>query len=131
MSARPWFPLVAAVVSGAASLGAATLLAGALQRRAAATSHELPAAGRRLLLPAERTPELVHRGAGLFLNSCAHCHGADAHGDEGPDLHGLQVSDRRIATVIRNGIPDEMPSFAKKHGDADTRALIAYLRSLD
>jgi mono/diheme cytochrome c family protein len=29
----------------------------------------------------------VKSGRTLFLKNCAHCHGADAHGDEGPDLH--------------------------------------------
>jgi mono/diheme cytochrome c family protein len=67
----------------------------------------------------------------LYLESCAHCHAADARGDEGPDLHGAQVSDRYIARIIRRGIPHEMPSFAKKHGADDTRALIAYVRSLE
>jgi mono/diheme cytochrome c family protein len=66
----------------------------------------------------------------LFLNSCAHCHGADARGDEGPDLHDLQVSDRYIANTIRRGIKGEMPSFARKHDDADISALLANERSL-
>jgi mono/diheme cytochrome c family protein len=78
----------------------------------------------------ERSAELVARGRQLFLGSCAHCHGADATGDEGPDLHGLEVSDRYLARVITRGIPHEMPSFAKKHGTADITALTAYLRSL-
>ena len=66
----------------------------------------------------------------LFLNSCAHCHGADARGDEGPDLHDLQVSDRYIANTIRRGIKGEMPPFARKHNGADISALLAYVRSL-
>lgn len=74
---------------------------------------------------------LVVEGRRLFLASCAHCHGEDARGDDGPDLHGLEAGDRRIATVITRGIKGEMPSFAKKHGEADIAALIAYLRSLD
>ena len=63
--------------------------------------------------------------------SCAHCHGADATGDEGPDLHGVQVSDRYIAHIISHGIKGEMPSFAKKHGAADIGRLTAYVRSLE
>lgn len=74
---------------------------------------------------------LAARGRRLFLASCAHCHGADARGDDGPDLHDLEVSDHRIAVVITRGIKGEMPSFTKKHGEADVTALIAYLRSLD
>ncbi len=67
----------------------------------------------------------------MFLDSCAHCHGADARGDEGPDLHGAQVSDRYIARIIAHGIPGEMPAFAKKHDSADIATLTAYVRSLD
>jgi mono/diheme cytochrome c family protein len=70
------------------------------------------------------------RGRTLFLQSCAHCHGGDARGDEGPDLHDLWVSDRRIATVMRNGIKGEMPSFAKKHDPLEIALLVSYVRSL-
>jgi mono/diheme cytochrome c family protein len=70
----------------------------------------------------------------LFLLSCAHCHGDDAHGTgsdgDGPDLYRLRISDARIAVVIRKGIPEEMPSFAKKHSRQDIADLTAYLRSL-
>lgn len=76
------------------------------------------------------SPALVTQGRKLFLGSCAHCHGADATGDEGPDLHDLQVSDRYIAHMIKFGEPHEMPSFAKKHGPPDITALTAYVRSL-
>lgn len=73
-------------------------------------------------------------GRNLFVQSCAHCHGDDARGDgedgDGPDLYGLRISDARIAAVIGKGIRGEMPSFAKKFSMADTKALIAYLRTL-
>ena len=70
------------------------------------------------------------QGRHLFLMNCAHCHGDDAHGDEGPDLHDLHRSDARIHEVITAGIKGEMPSFGKKLGDPDVRQLIAYLRTL-
>ena len=69
-------------------------------------------------------------GRHLFLLNCAHCHGDDAHGDEGPDLHDLHRSDARIREVITAGIKGEMPSFGKKLGDPDVQHLIAYLRTL-
>jgi cytochrome c oxidase cbb3-type subunit III len=73
-------------------------------------------------------------GRRLFVQSCAHCHGDDAHGSgedsDGPDLFGLRIGNARIAAVIRTGIPEEMPSFAKKHGPADIADLTAYLRTL-
>jgi len=45
-------------------------------------------------------------------------------------LYDLAKSDARIATIIKNGVKGEMPSFAKKFGDADVQSLIAYLRTL-
>ncbi len=75
----------------------------------------------------------VH-GRQLFVQSCAHCHGDDAHGSgedgDGPDLYRLGIGNARIGAVIRNGIPDEMPSFVKKHGPQDIADIKAYLRSL-
>src|SRR4051812_1130074 len=63
------------------------------------------------------------RGRHLFVQSCAHCHGDDAHGSgedgDGPDLFGLRIGNARIAAVVRTGIPGEMPSFAKKHGSGE------------
>ena len=74
--------------------------------------------------------ELAVAGRHLFLMNCAHCHGDDARGDEGPDLHDLHKSDSRIHQVITVGIKGEMPSFARKLNDADIRALTVYLRTL-
>jgi mono/diheme cytochrome c family protein len=79
--------------------------------------------------PQELTADAA-QGRHLFLMNCAHCHGDDAHGDEGPDLHDLHKSDVRIHEVITAGIKGEMPSFGKKLGDPDVRELIAYLRTL-
>lgn len=79
--------------------------------------------------PSEITADAA-QGRHLFLMNCAHCHGDDAHGDEGPDLHDLHKSDDRIHEVILAGIKGEMPSFGKKLGDPDVRQLIAYLRTL-
>jgi len=70
------------------------------------------------------------RGHALFDHNCAPCHGDDARGDEGPNLHNLAKTDARITTLIKGGVKGEMPSFAKKFSDADVQALIAYLRTL-
>lgn len=69
-------------------------------------------------------------GRALFLKNCAHCHGADARGDEGPDLHNLDWSDGQIATRIRNGKKGQMTAFAGKFSEDDIRAVIGYLRTL-
>src|SRR6478609_1918266 len=123
--------LVAAVLAGGLALASALAWGGVLQRRAARSSHQQPGTEALFEAPTPTSPALVARGRMLFLDSCAHCHGADARGDEGPDLHGVQVSDRYIANIVMRGIPDEMPSFRKKHGPADLTALTAYVRSLE
>ena len=122
--------VVAGLVAGVA-LCSAFATAGVLRRHAAKTSHQQPAEEQWIEPITAISPALVARGRTLFLDSCAHCHGADARGDEGPDLHDAQVSDRYIANIIMHGIPHEMPSFAKKHGAADITALTAYVRSLE
>jgi mono/diheme cytochrome c family protein len=72
----------------------------------------------------------VETGRHLFLQNCAHCHGDDARGDEGPDLHNLHKSDARIHQVVAFGIKGEMTAFGKKLNDADIRSLTAFLRAL-
>ena len=67
----------------------------------------------------------------LFLKNCAHCHGADAHGDEGPDLHNLDWTDEQVAMRIRNGKKGQMTAFAGKFSADDIRRVIAYLRTLN
>ncbi len=70
------------------------------------------------------------RGRSLFLRNCAHCHGDDARGDEGPDLHGLHRTDDWLARRINNGLKGEMPAFGEKFSAGDVNALIAYLHTL-
>src|SRR5260221_6802505 len=72
----------------------------------------------------------AYQGYTLFLMNCAHCHGSDARGDEGPDLHGVTKSVVRISSLIKNGIKGEMPKFGEKLTDTDVQALIAFVRSL-
>ena len=66
----------------------------------------------------------------MFLENCARCHGADAYGDEGPDLHNLDRTDEQIATRIRNGKKGQMTAFAGKLSAEDIGEVIAYLRTL-
>jgi mono/diheme cytochrome c family protein len=70
------------------------------------------------------------QGRSLFLRNCAHCHGDDARGDEGPTLHNLVMSDARIAKRIKDGVKGEMPKFGSKLNDMDIAAVIAFLRTL-
>jgi mono/diheme cytochrome c family protein len=84
-------------------------------------------------IPAAGTPEQTEQpgdGRKLFLKNCAHCHGPDGHGEEGPDLHNLDWTDEEIATRIRNGKKGQMTAFAGKLSPENIRDLIAYLRTL-
>lgn len=81
-------------------------------------------------VPNPPTTDQVKQGASLFSRNCAHCHGDDARGDEGPDLHDLTKSDARITKILKEGIKGEMPKFGSKFSDTDIQALIAFLRTL-
>jgi mono/diheme cytochrome c family protein len=116
---------------GAAALASAVALGQGLRRLELRRSHEEPSLDRILEASTPTSPEQRRMGGKLFLGNCAHCHGADATGDEGPDLRDLRVSDRFVSRMITLGEPHEMPSFAKKLGRADIAAITAYLRSLE
>ncbi len=75
-------------------------------------------------------PEVVRQGGQFFATSCTECHGDDAHGDEGPDLHNLTISNARISATIHKGVKGEMPSFARKYDDKEIGAIVSYLRTL-
>ncbi|HZC36527.1 MAG TPA: cytochrome c [Chthoniobacterales bacterium] len=72
----------------------------------------------------------VAAGAKLFALNCAHCHGVDATGDEGPDLHKVTKTDERIKSTILNGVKGEMPAFGKKLTPDDAATLVVFIRSL-
>ncbi len=114
-----------ALLAAALSMGSAWLVASPIEKLASST----------LATPGPSTvavvsSQLAAEGSGFFGQSCGDCHGDDAHGDEGPDLHNLGISNASIANRIRNGVKGEMPSFAKKYNDQQIGALVAYLRTL-
>lgn len=116
--------IILATVSGLAAIGIALAAGEIFQTRPTVA----PGAEEVLTIPPPGT--LANQSYKLFLNNCAHCHGTDATGDEGPDLHGVTKSDARIASLIKSGIKGEMPRFDRKLSDADVQALIAFIRSL-
>lgn len=116
--------IILGTVAGLAAIGIAFAAAEIFQPKPAAASGAPKALG----IPPAGAP--ANRGYKLFMLNCAHCHGADAHGAEGPDLHGVTKSDQRIATIIQNGIKGEMPRFSAKLNDTETRALVAFIRTL-
>jgi mono/diheme cytochrome c family protein len=118
-------------LAGALALASAYGLSLGLRRAASRTSRQQPTPEAWFEAATPTSTALVAQGRALFLSSCAHCHGADATGDEGPDLHNVYVSDRYISTIITRGIKGEMPSFRKKLGRDDITRLTAYVRSLE
>jgi mono/diheme cytochrome c family protein len=122
--------IVCAVLAAALALAISYGLSLGLRQAESRTSHQQPTPEIWFESPTPTSPALVAAGRARFLDSCAHCHGADATGDEGPDLHNVEVSDRYISNIITHGIKGEMPSFSKKLGRAEIVSLTAYVRSL-
>ena len=116
--------IILGTVAGLAAIGIAFAAGEIFRLRPTAASGAVEA----LVIPPAGTP--ANQGYKLFLLNCAHCHGTDARGDEGPDLHGVTKSDQRIVTIIQNGIKGEMPKFSAKLNDTETRALVAFIRTL-
>lgn len=93
-------------------------------------------------LPACRHPKRtpVERGMGVFLRSCAGCHGADARGTHPPgftvaprDLTDpalqARLPDDQIRETIRFG-KGQMPPFGAALAEEDVNDVIAYVRTL-
>ena len=121
--------LAAICVSGTALIGMFGIASVVRHGQSSISVPTLVTSAQAAMKPPDLTGDAA-QGRHLFLMNCAHCHGDDARGDEGPDLHDLHRSDARIHDVIIAGIKGEMPSFGKKLGDPDVRQLIAYLRTL-
>ncbi len=120
-----------AILAGASALASAYGLSLDLRHFESRASHQQPTPEAWFENHPPSSPALISQGRALFLPSCAHCHGADATGDEGPDLHDVGVSDRYISNIITHGIKGEMPSFRKKLGHEEIVRLTAYIRSLE
>lgn len=115
---------IVATVSGVAAVGIAFAAGGIFRPRPTPASWAVAA----LAIPPDGTP--ANEGYKLFMLNCAHCHGQDARGEEGPDLHRVAKPDQRIASIIQNGVKGEMPKFSAKLNAKETRALIAFIRTL-
>jgi mono/diheme cytochrome c family protein len=116
--------MILGTVSGLAAVGMALAVGEIIRPKQVAES---PVTASSVIPPAGSQ---AYHGYTLFQMNCAHCHGTDARGDEGPDLHGVLKSDARISSLIKNGIKGEMPKFGEKLTDTDVQALIAFVRSL-
>lgn len=83
--------------------------------------------------PAKPAPADPEQGKRLYELNCSDCHGADAGGDDAPDLRGspARLGDAVVASIIKRGVPGSaMPGFVE-FSDKDAANVVAFLRSLD
>jgi putative heme-binding domain-containing protein len=92
-----------------------------------------PAAGQETQTPQSSTtsPDL-EQGKRLFQENCAVCHGVDASGGDGPDLHGVPASlgDDAVQGIIRRGIAGTAMPGSSTLSDKEAKTIVVYVRSL-
>jgi mono/diheme cytochrome c family protein len=83
--------------------------------------------------PSPAAAAAIARGAQVFAQSCAvgYCHGSRGTANRGPRLAGRAFDRVYLERVIRSGIPGKaMPPWGATLGDADLKAVLAYVVSL-
>lgn len=123
--------LIAGLISGIAVVGAAYGLSEIATHAMPKPQNKTPAAP--VLLEAAQAPassQLVVAGRGLYLASCADCHGKDGSGRIGPTLHQLGDPESKVAANIKKGFPGKMPGFQDQYSAAQINSLVAYIQSL-
>lgn len=110
--------------------GCLTLFLARVSRTAA--QEAAPAAG-----PQARPVHLLKgnpdQGKSLFEQNCSTCHGIDATGEDGPDLHGVPgtLGDGAVEGIIQHGIRGSaMPGFAELKPQ-DAADIVAFLHTFD
>ena len=83
--------------------------------------------------PAKLGPLDPEAGKALFQQNCVNCHGLDATGEEGPNLHGVPAAlgDAAVAGIIRRGIPGTGMPSSYTITEQDAANIVGWLRSLD
>jgi mono/diheme cytochrome c family protein len=69
----------------------------------------------------------VARGATVFAENCAGCHGADASGDVGPALAGSGLTAEQVAAVVASGQGAMPAGIATGRAASDVAAYVASL----
>lgn len=93
------------------------------------TRAQAPPAGPAVKL----SPGDPEAGKALFQQNCVNCHGLDATGEEGPNLHGVPqaLGDAAVSNIIRRGIPGTGMPSSYILTEQDAANIVAWLRSLD
>jgi len=96
-----------------------------------ASAAAAPEAAAKVQSPAQADPLA---GQKLFASNCAMCHGAEAEGGIGPDLHGELAYGRTKEAIhesIAKGRPNGMPAFGSQLSGNDLDNLTAFILSLE
>lgn len=82
---------------------------------------------------APAAPADLEQGKRLFAQNCSACHGADAGGGDGPDLHGVPASlgDPTVQGIIRRGIAGTAMPGSSTVSEKEAANIVAYLRTLN
>ena len=122
------------------------MMGGSMARNHAAMMGGVPAPYTNLTNPLPRTAATVGRGAKLYAENCASCHGPAGYGD-GPAASNLNPRPANLAwlsrmpmsrwdpfmfwTVSEGGAPvgSAMPSFRNSLSVADRWAVIGYVQA--
>jgi mono/diheme cytochrome c family protein len=122
------------------------MMGGSMARNHAAMMGGVPAAYANLRNPLPKTPATIERGAKVYADRCASCHGVTGYGD-GPAASSLTPRPANLAwlsrmpmsrwdafmfwTVSEGGAPSgtAMPSFKDSLSSTDRWAVIAYIQA--
>lgn len=78
------------------------------------------------------TPEEINAGKLNFQGSCGECHGVDASGGVGPNLHGVvqKRGPQGVFNIIRFGLPGTAMAPVSSLNDKRAWQVVAYLKTL-
>jgi putative heme-binding domain-containing protein len=124
----------------AAALAACAFISTALHARSATGQEQRPPAAAAPAGPGAQAgpatpapPPDPEQGKLLFSQNCSTCHGVDATGEDGPDLHGIPTAlgDTAVAGIIRRGIPGTGMPNSYILTEKDAANIVAWLHTLD
>lgn len=132
--------------AGTGMMGGGGMMGGSMARNHAAMMGGVPAPYTNLTNPLPQTAATVDRGAKVYAQNCASCHGPAGYGD-GPAASSLKPRPANLAwlsrmpmsrwdafmfwTVSEGGAPvgSAMPSFKNRLSEADRWAVIGYIQA--
>ncbi len=107
---------------------------------------DIPEGGKAEKSPLTASPDVTKRGAGLFAEHCARCHGPAGKGDGNDSSHAADLTDDLRAELNTEGVlfykvwnghaiqlrtqVDDMPAFSGKLTRDQVWTLVEYLKVL-